>query len=170
MIRAALSLPPPPHPSTCQPDDAQKSQNQQAKVKVRSSRLDKNDSFEFGKRPKFCAIMAGVGCGLYAGLLPPLGPMVRSWIMEDVPSFDYGGAVVGDKGETMTLFCKAPVSRLTLQHTNQAPTVYTFRRGPQSHMAVSLSPSHHVLTRMHTTPLRVPSGCSRRVPVLHGGV
>ena len=55
--------------------------------------------------------MAGApgGCELYAGLLPPLGPLVRSWITEDVPSFDYGGAVVGDKGETMTLFCKAPV-------------------------------------------------------------
>ena len=68
--------------------------------------------------------MAGApgGCELYAGLLPPLGPLVRSWITEDVPSFDYGGAVVGDKGETMTLFCKAPVRvdscRETLRHTN----------------------------------------------------
>jgi len=52
----------------------------------------------------------GGGCGLYAGLLPPLGSMVRGWLAEDIPSFDYGGAVVGDKPESMTLFCKAPVS------------------------------------------------------------
>jgi nicotinate-nucleotide pyrophosphorylase (carboxylating) len=45
-------------------------------------------------------------CGL---ALPPLGDMVRAWIKEDVPSFDIGGAVVGEKMETATLFCKAPV-------------------------------------------------------------
>ena len=36
--------------------------------------------------------------------------MVRDWLKEDIPSFDYGGAVVGDKPESMTLYCKSPVS------------------------------------------------------------
>jgi len=43
----------------------------------------------------------------FAQLLPPLGETVRQWLREDIPSFDYGGAVVGDKPESMTLFCKS---------------------------------------------------------------
>lgn len=39
--------------------------------------------------------------------LPPLADMVRGWLREDVPSFDVGGAVVGDKVETAVLFCKS---------------------------------------------------------------
>ena len=34
---------------------------------------------------------------------------VRAWIQEDVPSFDIGGAVVGDKEEVALLNCKASV-------------------------------------------------------------
>jgi len=40
-------------------------------------------------------------------LLPPLGDLVRSWIKEDVPSFDYGGAVVGETDQTASLFAKS---------------------------------------------------------------
>eukprot|EP00037_Helgoeca_nana_P002520 m.34384 g.34384 ORF g.34384 m.34384 type:complete len:299 (+) comp12645_c0_seq1:1360-2256(+) len=50
----------------------------------------------------------GEGAETFGQLLPPLGEMVRGWLAEDIPSFDYGGAVVGDKPETMTLYCKSP--------------------------------------------------------------
>eukprot|EP01117_Protostelium_nocturnum_P011405 TRINITY_DN4136_c0_g1_i1.p1 TRINITY_DN4136_c0_g1~~TRINITY_DN4136_c0_g1_i1.p1 ORF type:complete len:296 (+),score=81.14 TRINITY_DN4136_c0_g1_i1:79-966(+) len=33
---------------------------------------------------------------------------IEYWLKEDIPSFDYGGFVVGDKEEKATLFCKAP--------------------------------------------------------------
>lgn len=52
---------------------------------------------------------AAGGAETFGQLLPPLGEMVRGWLAEDVPSFDYGGAVVGDKPESMSLFCKSPV-------------------------------------------------------------
>ena len=41
-------------------------------------------------------------------LLPPnWKETVHGWLQEDIPSFDYGGFVVGDKEETATLYCKA---------------------------------------------------------------
>eukprot|EP00041_Stephanoeca_diplocostata_P020904 m.478197 g.478197 ORF g.478197 m.478197 type:complete len:356 (+) comp21691_c0_seq12:245-1312(+) len=43
----------------------------------------------------------------FSRMLPPLGPLVREWIKEDVPGFDYGGAVVGDTMETMSLYQKS---------------------------------------------------------------
>jgi len=30
------------------------------------------------------------------------------WLAEDVPAFDYGGLVVGEKIETAVLLCKSP--------------------------------------------------------------
>lgn len=30
----------------------------------------------------------------------------RAWIHEDIPSFDYGGAVVGEAEETATLYAR----------------------------------------------------------------
>jgi len=32
---------------------------------------------------------------------------ITSWLQEDIPSFDYGGLVVGDKEEEAILYCKA---------------------------------------------------------------
>ena len=43
----------------------------------------------------------------FAGLLPPLDGVVAAWLAEDIPSFDYGGAVVGDKPEQAVLYMKA---------------------------------------------------------------
>eukprot|EP00051_Salpingoeca_urceolata_P027550 m.482008 g.482008 ORF g.482008 m.482008 type:complete len:295 (-) comp22404_c0_seq1:141-1025(-) len=43
---------------------------------------------------------------LLSGLMPPLAPLVASWLAEDVPSFDCGGAVVGTKDEVALLYCK----------------------------------------------------------------
>jgi nicotinate-nucleotide pyrophosphorylase (carboxylating) len=31
---------------------------------------------------------------------------IEAWLKEDIPSFDYGGFVVGDKQEEATLLCK----------------------------------------------------------------
>lgn len=47
--------------------------------------------------------MVDFGC-----LLPALGDTVKAWLKEDIPSFDYGGAVVGDAPKTATLWCKSP--------------------------------------------------------------
>jgi nicotinate-nucleotide pyrophosphorylase (carboxylating) len=48
------------------------------------------------------------GAGGYRGLLPNnWKSYVQSWLQEDIPSFDYGGYVVGEKEETATLYCKA---------------------------------------------------------------
>jgi len=58
-----------------------------------------------GRLVKTAEIMSTVAA--YAHLLPPLGDMVRGWIHEDIPSFDYGGAVVGEADETATLYCKS---------------------------------------------------------------
>eukprot|EP00050_Salpingoeca_kvevrii_P006866 m.292247 g.292247 ORF g.292247 m.292247 type:complete len:328 (-) comp12594_c0_seq1:595-1578(-) len=41
-------------------------------------------------------------------MLPPLDGIVRAWLAEDVPSFDFGGGVVGDKDEVALLYCKSP--------------------------------------------------------------
>ena len=45
----------------------------------------------------------------FSHLLPEssISQLVRAWLSEDIPSFDYGGAVVGDKVETATLWGKA---------------------------------------------------------------
>ena len=37
-----------------------------------------------------------------------LNDLVRSWLKEDVPSFDYGGTVVGEREEKAVLLCKSP--------------------------------------------------------------
>lgn len=34
--------------------------------------------------------------------------MIRSWLLEDIPSFDYGGYVVGTGREEASLLCKSP--------------------------------------------------------------
>ncbi|XP_041456411.1 nicotinate-nucleotide pyrophosphorylase [carboxylating]-like [Lytechinus variegatus] len=43
-------------------------------------------------------------------LLSPssISSLVESWLKEDIPSFDYGGIVVGEKEETAVLLCKSP--------------------------------------------------------------
>ncbi|XP_071508110.1 nicotinate-nucleotide pyrophosphorylase [carboxylating]-like [Diadema antillarum] len=43
-------------------------------------------------------------------LLSPaaISDLVQSWLREDIPSFDYGGYVVGEKEETAVLLCKSP--------------------------------------------------------------
>ena len=33
---------------------------------------------------------------------------VREWLREDIPSFDYGGYVVGNGVESAVLLCKSP--------------------------------------------------------------
>ncbi|KNE63839.1 nicotinate-nucleotide diphosphorylase (carboxylating) [Allomyces macrogynus ATCC 38327] len=44
----------------------------------------------------------------FAHLLPPSWKTsVAAWLAEDIPSFDYGGFVVGDKDDSATLWCKA---------------------------------------------------------------
>ncbi|KAK8791068.1 hypothetical protein WA158_005699 [Blastocystis sp. Blastoise] len=46
---------------------------------------------------------------MFKGLLPPtFKETVHSWIKEDIPSFDYGGYVVGDDIHEATLFAKSP--------------------------------------------------------------
>ena len=37
-----------------------------------------------------------------------LNELVHSWLSEDLPSFDYGGTVVGDREEKAVLLCKSP--------------------------------------------------------------
>lgn len=45
----------------------------------------------------------------YSHLLPPhYRDLARSWLREDMPSFDYGGFVVGTKPEEAVLLCKSP--------------------------------------------------------------
>lgn len=41
-------------------------------------------------------------------LSPECKEMVRSWLKEDIPSFDYAGIVVGDGIEEAVLICKSP--------------------------------------------------------------
>lgn len=33
--------------------------------------------------------------------------LVSQWLQEDIPSFDYGGFVVGDRDQVAILYCKA---------------------------------------------------------------
>ena len=45
----------------------------------------------------------------YSHLLPPhYRELVRSWLQEDLPSFDYGGYVVGSRHREAVLLCKSP--------------------------------------------------------------
>ncbi len=45
----------------------------------------------------------------YSHLLPPhCHQQVISWLKEDIPSFDYGGVVVGNQLEEAILLCKSP--------------------------------------------------------------
>jgi len=46
----------------------------------------------------------------FGGLLHPLKlrQLAVDWLAEDVPAFDYGGFVVGEKTETAVLLCKSP--------------------------------------------------------------
>ncbi|KAJ2448821.1 nicotinate-nucleotide diphosphorylase (carboxylating) [Coemansia sp. RSA 2336] len=44
----------------------------------------------------------------HASLLPTtLGQTIDAWLAEDIPSFDYGGYVVGDDIKIATLYCKS---------------------------------------------------------------
>eukprot|EP00039_Didymoeca_costata_P030767 m.31260 g.31260 ORF g.31260 m.31260 type:complete len:305 (-) comp8297_c0_seq1:195-1109(-) len=43
---------------------------------------------------------------LAACLLPPLDDVVQAWLKEDIPSFDYGGAIVGNKKQAAVLYAK----------------------------------------------------------------
>lgn len=46
----------------------------------------------------------------YSTLLPQtnIQPIIRSWLTEDMPTFDVGGLVVGSDPKTATLFMKSP--------------------------------------------------------------
>eukprot|EP01084_Bolivina_argentea_P230422 388691_1 len=45
----------------------------------------------------------------YANLLPPLWEtQIKDWVHEDLPGFDIGGFVVGNKPEAAVLNCKSP--------------------------------------------------------------
>lgn len=46
----------------------------------------------------------------FSHLLHPLKlrQLAADWLAEDVPAFDYGGLVVGEKIETAVLLCKSP--------------------------------------------------------------
>jgi nicotinate-nucleotide pyrophosphorylase (carboxylating) len=45
----------------------------------------------------------------YSHLLPTNWKnLVKTWLDEDTPSFDYGGFVVGDEPQTAHLYCKSP--------------------------------------------------------------
>ena len=54
-------------------------------------------------------ILSEVGSHDYSHLLPPhYRDLTHSWLQEDIPSFDYGGFVVGSKPEEAVLLCKSP--------------------------------------------------------------
>jgi len=46
----------------------------------------------------------------FSSLLHPVKvrQLADDWLAEDVPAFDYGGFVVGEKTETAVLLCKSP--------------------------------------------------------------
>ncbi|KAJ1882382.1 nicotinate-nucleotide diphosphorylase (carboxylating) [Coemansia sp. RSA 1722] len=45
---------------------------------------------------------------MFAALLPPtFARTIENWLAEDIPSFDYGGFVVGDDEKEATLYCKS---------------------------------------------------------------
>jgi nicotinate-nucleotide pyrophosphorylase (carboxylating) len=49
----------------------------------------------------------------FSHLLPPtFKEKVKEWIIEDVPSFDFGAAVVGDSEEEAHLYAKSNLSKL----------------------------------------------------------
>jgi len=51
------------------------------------------------------------GCGMtFSNLLHPLKlrQLAADWLAEDVPAFDYGGFIVGEKTEIAVLLCKSP--------------------------------------------------------------
>lgn len=41
-------------------------------------------------------------------LMPTLREQIVTWLKEDIPSFDYGGFVVGSAPQTAQLLCKSP--------------------------------------------------------------
>lgn len=46
----------------------------------------------------------------FANLLPPYwDKQISTWLQEDIPSFDYGGFVVGEKEEVAFLLGKSKV-------------------------------------------------------------
>jgi len=47
---------------------------------------------------------------MLSNLLHPLKlrQLAADWLAEDVPAFDYGGFVVGEKMESAVLLCKSP--------------------------------------------------------------
>jgi nicotinate-nucleotide pyrophosphorylase (carboxylating) len=48
----------------------------------------------------------------FSHLLPPtFKEKVKEWIIEDVPSFDFGAAVVGDSEEEAYLYAKSNLSK-----------------------------------------------------------
>ena len=49
--------------------------------------------------------------GSLSYLLGDVRGMVRAWLAEDTPSFDYGGAVVGEEQRTANLYAKQHVSK-----------------------------------------------------------
>lgn len=53
---------------------------------------------------------AGSRTTSFSSLLHPLKlrQLAADWLVEDVPAFDYGGFVVGEKIETAVLLCKSP--------------------------------------------------------------
>jgi nicotinate-nucleotide pyrophosphorylase (carboxylating) len=46
-------------------------------------------------------------CGCKVGCRTSILQVNSGLFTEDIPSFDYGGCVVGDKAEVATLYCKA---------------------------------------------------------------
>ena len=59
-----------------------------------------------------------------------LDALVQQWIREDIPSFDYGGAVVGAPERTASLFAKSHVRFLALAScVHDATHVFTVCAG-----------------------------------------
>lgn len=50
----------------------------------------------------------------FGHLLPPLGPTVHAWLAEDIPSFDYGGAVVGESERIAYIWGKSNVTTFSV--------------------------------------------------------
>lgn len=85
---------------------------------------------------------AGMG-PRYECLLPPgWAEQVQQWLREDIPSFDYGGFVVGDAQKTALLYCKAQVPL-------RAPSP-PLKHHPKSHPMQALFFTHHLLTNLST--------------------
>jgi nicotinate-nucleotide pyrophosphorylase (carboxylating) len=57
----------------------------------------------------FLKFQPNAAMGNYEHLLPTgWKDLVKLWLAEDTPSFDYGGYVVGEKQQTAILYGKAP--------------------------------------------------------------